>query len=158
MTPIDADFSWHKKKTSLEMEVQEAFLRFMASILKGYRCYLKPITQAPSKKATAADSLYDLQGEAQHQDGVPPSAQSFSFLSVTLLRISEEQRSSPPEVLLPADQDPDLHPLHRGVHLRQRQGHGPGLLRRLRGEGERGHAHLGLLTAGEPLFDGDCRK
>lgn len=45
------------------MEIQEAFLRFMASILKGYRSYLKPITQAPSKKATAADSLYDLQGE-----------------------------------------------------------------------------------------------
>lgn len=65
MTPIDADFSWHKKKTSLEMEIQEAFLRFMASILKGYRCYLKPITQAPSKKATAADSLYDLQGEPE---------------------------------------------------------------------------------------------
>lgn len=63
MTPIDADFSWHKKKTSLEMEIQEAFLRFMASILKGYRCYLKPITQAPSEKTTAADSLYDLQGE-----------------------------------------------------------------------------------------------
>lgn len=63
MTPIEADFSWHKKKTSLEMEIQEAFLRFMASILKGYRSYLKPITQAPSEKATAADSLYDLQGE-----------------------------------------------------------------------------------------------
>lgn len=63
MTPIEADFSWHKKKTSLEMEIQEAFLRFMASILKGYRSYLKPITQAPSEKTTAADSLYDLQGE-----------------------------------------------------------------------------------------------
>ncbi len=63
MTPIEADFTWHKKKTSLEMEIQEAFLRFMASILKGYRSYLKPITQAPSEKATAADSLYDLQGK-----------------------------------------------------------------------------------------------
>lgn len=62
MTPIEADFTWHKKKTSLEMEIQEAFLRFMASILKGYRSYLKPIPQAPSEKATAADSLYDLQG------------------------------------------------------------------------------------------------
>lgn len=69
MTPIEADFSWHKKKTSLEMEIQEAFLRFMASILKGYRSYLKPITQAPSEKATAADSLYDLQGE-RHVDGL----------------------------------------------------------------------------------------
>lgn len=62
MTPIEADFTWHKKKTALEMEIQEAFLRFMASILKGYRSYLKPITTAPSEKATAADSLYDLQG------------------------------------------------------------------------------------------------
>nr|XP_046236912.1 DENN domain-containing protein 4C isoform X2 [Scatophagus argus] len=68
MTPIEADFSWHKKKTSLEMEIQETFLRFMASILKGYRTYLKPITQAPSEKATAADSLYDLQGFLKSRD------------------------------------------------------------------------------------------
>ncbi|XP_041820417.1 DENN domain-containing protein 4C isoform X1 [Chelmon rostratus] len=68
MTPIEADFTWHKKKTSLEMEIQEAFLRFMASILKGYRSYLKPITQAPSEKATAADSLYDLQGFLKSRD------------------------------------------------------------------------------------------
>lgn len=63
MTPIEADFSWQKKMTELEMEIQEAFLRFMASILKGYRPFLKPITQAPSNKATAADSLFDHQGE-----------------------------------------------------------------------------------------------
>ncbi|XP_029310522.1 LOW QUALITY PROTEIN: DENN domain-containing protein 4C [Cottoperca gobio] len=68
MTPIEADFTWHKKKTALEMEIQEAFLRFMASILKGYRSYLKPITQAPSEKATSADSLYDLQGFLKSRD------------------------------------------------------------------------------------------
>ncbi|XP_029931709.1 DENN domain-containing protein 4C isoform X2 [Myripristis murdjan] len=68
MTPIEADFTWHKKMTALEMEIQEAFLRFMASILKGYRSYLKPITQAPSEKATAADSLYDLQGFLKSRD------------------------------------------------------------------------------------------
>lgn len=66
MTPIEADFSWHKKMISLEIEIQEAFLRFMASILKGYRTYLKPITQAPSEKATSAKSLYDLQGIFQN--------------------------------------------------------------------------------------------
>lgn len=65
MTPIEADFSWQKKMTQFEMEIQEAFLRFMASILKGYRSFLKPITQAPSNKATAADSLFDLQGESE---------------------------------------------------------------------------------------------
>ncbi|XP_037613819.1 DENN domain-containing protein 4C isoform X1 [Sebastes umbrosus] len=68
MSPNEADFTWHKKKTALEMEIQEAFLRFMASILKGYRSYLKPITQAPSEKATAADSLYDLQGLLKSRD------------------------------------------------------------------------------------------
>uniref|UniRef100_A0A8C0UUX3 DENN domain containing 4C n=1 Tax=Cyanistes caeruleus TaxID=156563 RepID=A0A8C0UUX3_CYACU len=58
MTPIEADFSWQKKMIELEMEIQEAFLRFMASILKGYRTFLKPITQAPSNKATAAYRAY----------------------------------------------------------------------------------------------------
>ncbi|TNN83909.1 DENN domain-containing protein 4C [Liparis tanakae] len=68
LTPIEADFTSHKKKTSLEMEIQEAFLRFMATILRGYRNYLKPITQEPSVKATAADSLYDLQGLLKSRD------------------------------------------------------------------------------------------
>ncbi|XP_016060974.1 PREDICTED: DENN domain-containing protein 4C isoform X2 [Miniopterus natalensis] len=68
MTPIEADFSWQKKMTQLEMEIQEAFLRFMASILKGYRTYLKPITEAPSKKATAVDSLFDRQGFLKSRD------------------------------------------------------------------------------------------
>ncbi|XP_069332606.1 DENN domain-containing protein 4C [Eulemur rufifrons] len=68
MTPIEADFSWQKKMTQLEMEIQEAFLRFMASILKGYRIYLRPITEAPSNKATAADSLFDRQGFLKSRD------------------------------------------------------------------------------------------
>ncbi|XP_052032669.1 DENN domain-containing protein 4C isoform X3 [Apodemus sylvaticus] len=68
MTPIEADFSWQKKMTQLEMEIQETFLRFMASVLKGYRSYLKPITEAPSNKATAADSLFDRQGFLKSRD------------------------------------------------------------------------------------------
>ncbi|MEE6459002.1 hypothetical protein FKM82_000499 [Ascaphus truei] len=68
MTPIEADFTWQKKMIQLEMEIQEAFLRFMASILKGYRYYLKPITQAPSNKATAANSLFNHQGFLKSRD------------------------------------------------------------------------------------------
>ncbi|XP_056375869.1 DENN domain-containing protein 4C isoform X2 [Hyla sarda] len=68
MTPIEADFSWQKKMRELEIEIQEAFLRFMASILKGYRTFLKPITEAPSKKATAAESLFDRQGFLRSRD------------------------------------------------------------------------------------------
>uniref|UniRef100_A0A4W3ID56 DENN domain containing 4C n=1 Tax=Callorhinchus milii TaxID=7868 RepID=A0A4W3ID56_CALMI len=65
---LGADFTWQKKMTAVEMEIQEAFLRFMASILKGYRTYLKPITQAPSEKATSAGSLFDLQGFLKTRD------------------------------------------------------------------------------------------
>ncbi|ETE61177.1 DENN domain-containing protein 4C, partial [Ophiophagus hannah] len=68
MKPIEADFSWQKKMTQFEMEIQEAFLRFMAYILKGYRIFLKPITQAPSNKTTAVDSLFDLQGFLKSRD------------------------------------------------------------------------------------------
>ncbi|XP_018412367.1 PREDICTED: DENN domain-containing protein 4C [Nanorana parkeri] len=68
MTPIEADFTWQKKMREMELEIQEAFLRFMATILKGYRPYLKPITEAPSKKATAANSLFDHQGFLKSRD------------------------------------------------------------------------------------------
>uniref|UniRef100_A0A8C5AK66 DENN domain-containing protein 4C n=1 Tax=Gadus morhua TaxID=8049 RepID=A0A8C5AK66_GADMO len=67
-SPVEVDFTLHKKTTLREMEIQEVFLRFMATILKGYRSYLKPITQAPSEKATSADSLYDLQGFLKSRD------------------------------------------------------------------------------------------
>lgn len=46
----------------LELEIQEAFLRFMASILKGYRHYLLPITTAPTIGTTDPNSLFDLNG------------------------------------------------------------------------------------------------
>ncbi|XP_036074260.1 DENN domain-containing protein 4C isoform X2 [Rousettus aegyptiacus] len=90
MTPIEADFSWQKKMTQLEMEIQEAFLRFMASILKGYRTYLTPITEAPSNKATAADSLFDRQGFLKSRDRA--YAKFYTLLSKTqiFIRFIEE--------------------------------------------------------------------
>lgn len=57
-----SELSCGKSLQALELEIQEAFLRFMAAILKGYRSFLRPITQAPSEKATDASSLFDLQG------------------------------------------------------------------------------------------------
>lgn len=62
-TVTDSQLSSGKNLQSLELEIQEAFLRFMAAILRGYRSYLLPITQAPSEKTTDASSLFDLQGE-----------------------------------------------------------------------------------------------
>jgi hypothetical protein len=46
----------------LELEIQEVFLHFMASILKGYKSYLLPITKAPTAGTTDPSSLFDLQG------------------------------------------------------------------------------------------------
>uniref|UniRef100_A0AAQ4NWZ9 DENN/MADD domain containing 4A n=1 Tax=Gasterosteus aculeatus aculeatus TaxID=481459 RepID=A0AAQ4NWZ9_GASAC len=57
-------FSLH----TLELEIQEAFLSFMAAILRGYRSYLLPITQAPSEKTTDASSLFDIQGFVKSRD------------------------------------------------------------------------------------------
>ncbi|XP_063304832.1 C-myc promoter-binding protein isoform X3 [Pelobates fuscus] len=64
----DYDFNSGKKLHQLDMEIQEAFLCFMASILKGYRTYLRPITQAPSETATDASSLFELQGFLKSRD------------------------------------------------------------------------------------------
>ncbi|KAJ7311123.1 hypothetical protein JRQ81_006725, partial [Phrynocephalus forsythii] len=62
------DFHSGSKLHLLDVEIQEAFLYFMASILKGYRSYLRPITQAPSETATDASSLFELQGFLKSRD------------------------------------------------------------------------------------------
>ena len=49
-TVTDSELNGGKSLHTLELEIQEAFLRFMAAILRGYRSYLPPITQAPSEK------------------------------------------------------------------------------------------------------------
>ncbi|XP_073979172.1 DENN domain-containing protein Crag isoform X2 [Rhodnius prolixus] len=59
---IDKEFQMKKKEQNLELEIQEAFLKFMATILKGYRNFLLPITKAPTVGTTDATSLFDLQG------------------------------------------------------------------------------------------------
>ncbi|XP_075996896.1 C-myc promoter-binding protein [Genypterus blacodes] len=64
----DSELNGGKSLHTLELEIQEAFLRFMAAILRGYRSYLLPITQAPSEKTTDATSLFDLQGFLKSRD------------------------------------------------------------------------------------------
>ncbi|XP_023390084.1 DENN domain-containing protein 4B [Pteropus vampyrus] len=50
------------RRARLEREVQGAFLRFMACLLKGYRDFLRPLTKAPSEGARDVDNLFFLQG------------------------------------------------------------------------------------------------
>ena len=47
----------------MEMLIREAFLRFMAVILKGYNSFLLPITKAPTLVTTDVSSLFDIQGK-----------------------------------------------------------------------------------------------
>ncbi|KAM9753780.1 C-myc promoter-binding protein isoform 2-T2 [Menidia menidia] len=67
-TVTDSELYGGKSLHTLELEIQEAFLRFMAAILRGYRSYLQPITQAPSEKTTDVNSLFDLQGFVKSRD------------------------------------------------------------------------------------------
>lgn len=64
-TVTEMELDGGKSLHTLELEIQEAFLSFMAAILRGYRSYLLPITQAPSEKTTDASSLFDIQGTLQ---------------------------------------------------------------------------------------------
>uniref|UniRef100_A0A4W3KFB6 DENN domain containing 4A n=1 Tax=Callorhinchus milii TaxID=7868 RepID=A0A4W3KFB6_CALMI len=90
MTMNDCDLNSGKKVQVLEMEIQEVFLRFMASILKGYRSYLLPITQAPSEKATDASSLFDLQGFLKSRDRSHQKFYSLMTKTQMFIRFIEE--------------------------------------------------------------------
>lgn len=65
---IDRDFQLKRKEQALELEIQEAFLRFMSSILRGYRVYLMPITKAPTIGTTDPNSLFNLGGFLRSRD------------------------------------------------------------------------------------------
>uniref|UniRef100_A0A8C9VXY8 DENN domain containing 4A n=1 Tax=Scleropages formosus TaxID=113540 RepID=A0A8C9VXY8_SCLFO len=86
----DYDFNCGKSLQTLELEIQEAFLRFMAAILKGYRSYLRPITQAPSEKATDASSLFDLQGFLKSRDRSHQKFYSLMTKTQMFIRFIEE--------------------------------------------------------------------
>lgn len=57
-----------RKERQIDLEIQEIFLRFMASILKSFRSYLRPITKAPTVEATDTDSLFDFHGFLKSRD------------------------------------------------------------------------------------------
>ncbi|XP_074480224.1 C-myc promoter-binding protein-like isoform X9 [Sebastes fasciatus] len=85
-----SELSCGKSLHMLELEIQEAFLRFMAAILKGYRSFLRPITQAPSEKATDASSLFDLQGFLKSRDRSHQKFYSLMTKTQMFIRFIEE--------------------------------------------------------------------
>ncbi|XP_065083443.1 DENN domain-containing protein Crag isoform X2 [Ochlerotatus camptorhynchus] len=65
---LDRDFKKKKREQNLEQRIQEAFLQFMASIMKGYRDYLVPISKAPTCGATDPDALFQLNAFLRSRD------------------------------------------------------------------------------------------
>lgn len=57
-----------KRETMIDLEIQEIFVKFMASILKSFRGYLRPITRAPTIGTTDPNSLFDFQGFIKSRD------------------------------------------------------------------------------------------
>uniref|UniRef100_A0A8K9VGL6 DENN/MADD domain containing 4A n=1 Tax=Oncorhynchus mykiss TaxID=8022 RepID=A0A8K9VGL6_ONCMY len=91
LTEGDLPFDVIRKSLhTLEMQIQEAFLRFMAAILKGYRSYLLPITQAPSERTTDASSLFDLQGFLKSRDRSHQKFYSQMIKTQMFIRFIEE--------------------------------------------------------------------
>ncbi|XP_068740243.1 C-myc promoter-binding protein-like [Montipora capricornis] len=92
LAPLDHDNSHSRKRLQIEVAIQDAFLRFMATILKGYELYLKPITSAPTQETCDLTSLFDLEGFLRSR----PSSQSKFFQTLTRTQMFSrfiEQRS-----------------------------------------------------------------
>ncbi|XP_071480553.1 C-myc promoter-binding protein-like [Diadema antillarum] len=68
VVPIDLDFNLKKKRMNMELRIQDAFLTFMAMMLKGYSHHLLPITQQPSNRALDASSRFDYPGFMKTRD------------------------------------------------------------------------------------------
>ncbi|KAI1301403.1 C-myc promoter-binding protein [Halotydeus destructor] len=69
LSPFSTDTIAAKKlEHQIDLEIREAFLRFMASILRNFRSYLLPITRAPTVGATDPGSLFDLAGFLRSRD------------------------------------------------------------------------------------------
>ena len=65
---IDFEFKLRAKENALELEIQEAFLLFMAGILGGYRLNLLPITRAPTAGVTDVGNLFDINAFLRSRD------------------------------------------------------------------------------------------
>ncbi|XP_022900538.2 DENN domain-containing protein Crag isoform X1 [Onthophagus taurus] len=57
---VEMEFRKRRSDQMQELEIQEAFLRFMAHTLKGYRSFLLPITKAPTVGTTDPQALFQL--------------------------------------------------------------------------------------------------
>ncbi|XP_077866097.1 C-myc promoter-binding protein [Saccoglossus kowalevskii] len=91
MAPLHHDFTKKRKQLSMELSIQEAFLRFMATLFKGYRQYLLPITDKPTEQTTDPSSLFDLQGFLKSRDRANYKLFSQLMKTQSFIRFIEER-------------------------------------------------------------------
>uniref|UniRef100_A0A6P4EWU8 DENN domain-containing protein 4C isoform X2 n=1 Tax=Drosophila rhopaloa TaxID=1041015 RepID=A0A6P4EWU8_DRORH len=88
---LDRDIRKRKRELVLEQRIQEAFLLFMARILRGYRDFLVPISKAPSVGATDPSALFQLKAFLRSRD--KPHQKFFELMMKTqmFIRFIEER-------------------------------------------------------------------
>lgn len=65
---IELELQRRRRELAQELEIQEAFLKFMVHTLKGYRTYLLPITKAPTVGTTDPQALFQLNDFLKSRD------------------------------------------------------------------------------------------
>lgn len=88
---LDRDFKRKKREQKLEQRIQEAFLRFMASILRGYREYLVPMSKAPTVGATDPNALFQLSAFLRSRDKAHHKFFQFLMKTQMFIRFIEER-------------------------------------------------------------------
>ncbi|KAF1759897.1 hypothetical protein GCK72_016364 [Caenorhabditis remanei] len=90
--PVDKDLKQQQKRREYENAIHDAFLKFIASIMKGYQAFLRPIKSAPANAhATDTGNLFDLDGFLRSRDR--SSAEFYKRFSETqsFMRFIEER-------------------------------------------------------------------
>ncbi|XP_037068217.1 LOW QUALITY PROTEIN: C-myc promoter-binding protein-like [Pollicipes pollicipes] len=87
----EMDLKVQMMEHQLEIEIQEAFLRFMASILRGYQAFLKPIKSKPTMGTTDPSSLFDLQGFLKSRDKAHHQFYQMMMTTQSFIRFIEER-------------------------------------------------------------------
>ncbi|XP_043666417.1 DENN domain-containing protein Crag isoform X3 [Vespula pensylvanica] len=88
---VDKEFQQKQKEQALELEIQDAFLKFTATILKGYRSFLLPITKAPTVGSTDPTSLFNIQEFLRSRDKAHAKFYSMLVRTQMFIRFIEER-------------------------------------------------------------------
>ncbi|XP_026667588.1 DENN domain-containing protein Crag isoform X2 [Ceratina calcarata] len=88
---VDKEFQQKRKEQALELEIQDAFLRFMATILKGYRTFLLPITKAPTVGTTDPTSLFNIDAFLRSRDKAHAKFYNMLVKTQMFIRFIEER-------------------------------------------------------------------